>query len=70
MKEFKVTVYDYDLDLGCTVITDCESFDAKEDALKYASSVEHTISSRAVVYADYGYTVIATGSRRLPITIK
>lgn len=70
MKEFKVTVYDYDLDLGCTVITDCEYFDHKEKALEYASNIQHTISSRVVVYANYGYTVIATGSRRLPITIK
>ncbi len=70
MKKFKVTTYDYDLELGSTIVTDCESFDTKEDALKYASTIEHTISSRTVVRNNYGYDTIAIGSRRCPITIK
>ena len=66
-KEFTVTNYDYDMEIGSTVIIDCESFDTKEDALEYASTIEHTISSRTVVRNNYGYDTIATGSRRCPI---
>ena len=70
MKEFSVTTYDYNMEIGSTVIADCESFDTKEDALKYASTIEHTISSRTVVRGNHGYETIARGSRRCPITTK
>ncbi len=69
-KEFTVTTYDYDMEVGSTVITDYESFDTKEDALKYASTIDHTISSRTVVRGNHGYETIARGSRRCPITTK
>lgn len=67
MKDFSVTTYDYDMELGSTVITDFESFDTKEDALEYASNIEHTISSRTVVRGNHGYDTIARRSRRCPI---
>ena len=67
MKRFTVTTYEYDMEVGSTVITDCESFDTKEDALKYASTIEHTISSRTVVRDILEYETLATGSRRCPI---
>ena len=70
MKEFTVTTYDYDMEIGSTIITDYESFDTKEEALKYASAIEHTISSRTVVRGNHGYETIARCSRRCPITIK
>ena len=67
-KQFTVTTYDYDSELGRTIIVGFEDFDTKEEAMSYAKTIEHTISSRTVVRGDYGYVTIARGSRRTPIT--
>lgn len=66
-KAFTVTTYDYEPEIGSNIIVDFEDFDSKEKALKYASTIEHTMSSRTVVRGNYGYDFIARGSRRCPI---
>ena len=63
-KEFTVSTFDYDMELGTTVYVDHEEFDTEEEAMNYARSVEQTISSRTVVRGDYGYKEIARLSRR------
>lgn len=63
-KEYSVSVYDYDTEIGSTVIVDHEEFDNEKDAMQYAQNVEHSISSRSVVYGNHGYKVLARGSRR------
>jgi hypothetical protein len=67
-KQFTVTTYDYSSEVGTTIIIDFEDFNTKEEAMSYAKTIEHTISSRTVVRGDYGYVTITRGSRRAPIT--
>lgn len=61
-KEYSVSVYDYDTELGSTIIIDYKEFDNEKDAMQYAQNVEHSISSRCVV--KYNHKVLARGSRR------
>ena len=67
-REFQVATYDYDTELGTSVYIDYKDFDTKEEAMEYAKTIEHTISSRTLVKGDYGYKVIAKSSRVLPLT--
>ena len=67
MKEFRVITYDYDHELCTNMYIDCEDFDTKEEALRYAKTIEHTISSRTVITGDYGYKIIARCSRRVKL---
>lgn len=69
-KEFQVATYDYDLELGTSVYVDYKEFDSRKEAMEYAKTIEHTISSRTLVKGDYGYEVIAKSSRRCPLTEK
>lgn len=66
-KEFTVTTYDYDIELGRTIIVDYDDFNTKKEAMEYAKTIEHNISSRTTVRGEYGYKHIVTGSRRNPI---
>ena len=66
-KQFTVTTYDYDIELGRTIIVGFEDFNSEEKAMEYAKTIEHTISSRTVVRGQHGYKQLAIGSRRNPI---
>lgn len=68
-KRFQVTTYDYIYDLNnAKVIVDNMYFDNEDDAIKYGRTIEHTISSKTVVYDNHTHKEIATGSSFLKLT--